>query len=121
MKVGIDLSDLKNELKEIKKKNNNEKNQIVEKPIFDIDNYTYINFTNDPEVDDFLNDNSFKILIVSSIASLVCITTGLLTLLANSNCFLKILISLKVLIRILKMILFMIIISLLKILKLFHV
>ena len=31
MKVGIDLSDLKNELKEIKKKNNNEKNQIVEK------------------------------------------------------------------------------------------
>ena len=62
MKVGIDLSDLKNELKEIKKKNNNEKNQIVEKPIFDIDNYTYINFTNDPEVDDFLNDNSFKIL-----------------------------------------------------------
>ncbi|EEU32855.1 hypothetical protein HMPREF0946_00928 [Fusobacterium vincentii 3_1_36A2] len=62
MKVGIDLSELKNELKEIKKKNNNEKNQIVEKPIFDIDNYTYINFTNDPEVDDFLNDNSFKIL-----------------------------------------------------------
>ena len=62
MKVGIDLSELKNELKEIKKKNNNEKNQIAEKPIFDIDNYTYINFTNDPEVDDFLNDNSFKIL-----------------------------------------------------------
>ena len=26
MKVGIDLSELKNELKEIKKKNNNEKN-----------------------------------------------------------------------------------------------
>ena len=62
MKLGIDLSNLKNELKEIKKKNDNEKNQIAEKPIFDIDNYTYINFTNDPEVDDFLNDNSFKIL-----------------------------------------------------------
>ena len=62
MKVGIDLSELKNELKEIKKKNNNEENQIAEKPIFDIDNYTYINFTNNPEVDDFLNDNSFKIL-----------------------------------------------------------
>ena len=62
MKGGIDLSELKNELKEIKKKNNNEKNQIAEKPIFDIDNYTYINFTNDPEVDDFLNENSFKIL-----------------------------------------------------------
>ena len=44
MKVGIDLSELKNELKEIKKKNNNEKNQIAEKPIFDIDNYNFLKF-----------------------------------------------------------------------------
>ena len=61
MKIGIDLSDLKNELKEIKKNNDN-KNEIVQKSVLDINNYQYINFTDDPEIDDFLNDKSFKIL-----------------------------------------------------------
>ena len=61
MKIGIDLSELKNELKEIKKNNDN-KNEIVQKSVLDINNYQYINFTDDPEIDDFLNDKSFKIL-----------------------------------------------------------
>ena len=57
MKIGIDLSDLKNELKEIKKNNESKKNEIAEKIMLDINNYKYINFTNDPEIDDFLNEN----------------------------------------------------------------
>ncbi|WP_338949486.1 hypothetical protein KSU05_07225 [Fusobacterium nucleatum] len=61
MKIGIDLSELKNELKEIKKNNDN-KNEIVQKSVLDINNYQYINFTDNPEIDDFLNDKSFKIL-----------------------------------------------------------
>ena len=61
MKIGIDLSELKNELKEIKKNNDN-KNEIVQKSVLDINNYQYINFTDDPEIDAFLNDKSFKIL-----------------------------------------------------------
>lgn len=61
MKIGIDLTELKKELNEVKK-NNESKNEIVQKSVLDINNYQYINFTDDPEIDDFLNDKSFKIL-----------------------------------------------------------
>ena len=71
MKIGIDLSDLKNELKEIKKNNESKKNEIAEKIMLDINNYKYINFTNDPEIDDFLNDNSFKILNLAAGANIL--------------------------------------------------
>ena len=61
MKIGIDLTELKKELNEVKKNNEN-KNEIIQKSVLDINNYQYINFTDDPEIDDFLNDKSFKIL-----------------------------------------------------------
>ena len=70
MKIGIDLSELKNELKEIKKNNDN-KNEIVQKSVLDINNYQYINFTDDPEIDDFLNDKSFKILDLAAASSIL--------------------------------------------------
>lgn len=70
MKIGIDLTDLKKELKEVKKSNEN-KNEVVQKSILDINNYQYINFTDDPEIDDFLNDKSFKILDLAAASSIL--------------------------------------------------
>lgn len=61
MKIGIDLSELKKELEEVKKNNDNE-NKIIQKSVLDINNYQYINFTDNPEIDNFLNDKSFQIL-----------------------------------------------------------
>ena len=70
MKIGIDLTELKKELNEVKK-NNESKNEIVQKSVLDINNYQYINFTDDPEIDDFLNDKSFKILDLAAASSIL--------------------------------------------------
>ena len=70
MKIGIDLTELKKELNEVKKNNEN-KNEIIQKSVLDINNYQYINFTDDPEIDDFLNDKSFKILDLAAASSIL--------------------------------------------------
>ena len=72
MKIGIDLTELKKELNEVKKNNEN-KNEIIQKSVLDINNYQYINFTDDPEIDDFLNDKSFKILDFTYEWSYICL------------------------------------------------
>ena len=64
MKIGIDLTELKKELNEVKKNNEN-KNEIIQKSVLDI------NFTDDPEIDDFLNDKSFKILDLAAASSIL--------------------------------------------------
>ena len=70
MKIGIDLTELKKELNEVKKNNEN-KNEIIQKSVLDINNYQYINFTDDPEIDDFLNDKSFKILDLAAASTIL--------------------------------------------------
>lgn len=57
MKVSI--KGLKDELNAIEKV---KKNDVKSKEILDINHYQYIHFTENSEVDDFLNDQSFKIL-----------------------------------------------------------
>ena len=56
----VNLDEFKKELTTIKKNNSN--NEVVDKAIINLSDYNYINFTNDSEVDDYLNDKSFKIL-----------------------------------------------------------
>lgn len=65
MKVSI--KGLKDELNAIEKV---KKNDVKNKDILDINHYQYIHFTEDSEVDDFLNDQSFKILNLSAGANI---------------------------------------------------
>lgn len=65
MKVSID--GLKDELNAIEKV---KKNDVKNKDILDINHYQYIHFTENSEVDDFLNDQSFKILNLSAGANI---------------------------------------------------
>ena len=65
MKVSIKgLKDELNAIEEVKK------NDVKNKDILDINHYQYIHFTEDSEVDDFLNDQSFKILNLSAGANI---------------------------------------------------
>lgn len=65
MKVKIDgLKDELNAIEKIKK------NDVKNKDILDINHYQYIHFTENSEVDDFLNDQSFKILNLSAGANI---------------------------------------------------
>lgn len=66
MKVSI--KGLKDELNAIEKVKKNDVNK--NKDILDINHYQYIHFTEDSEVDDFLNDQSFKILNLSAGANI---------------------------------------------------
>jgi hypothetical protein len=65
LKVSID--GLKDELNAIEKV---KKNDVKNKDILDINHYQYIHFTENSEVDDFLNDQSFKILNLSAGANI---------------------------------------------------
>ncbi|MEZ7724115.1 hypothetical protein O3885_09385 [Fusobacterium sp. 27098_8_59] len=65
MKVSIE--GLKYELNAIEKV---KKNEVKNKDILDINHYQYIHFTEDSEVDDFLNNQSFKILNLSAGANI---------------------------------------------------
>lgn len=65
MKVSIKgLKDELNAIEEVKK------NDVKNKDILDINHYQYIHFTENSEVDDFLNDQSFKILNLSAGANI---------------------------------------------------
>ena len=65
MKVSI--KGFKDELNAIEKV---KKNDVKNKDILDINHYQYIHFTENSEVDDFLNDQSFKILNLSAGANI---------------------------------------------------
>lgn len=64
----VNIGELKNELNAIEKVKKNDKKD--DKAILDINHYQYIHFTEDSQVDDFLNDQSFKILNLSAGANI---------------------------------------------------
>ena len=64
----VNIGELKNELNAIEKVKKNDKK--YDKAILDINHYQYIHFTEDYQVDDFLNDQSFKILNLSAGANI---------------------------------------------------